>query len=193
MSQPYAYEYKVVTFRESLIGDALDSDKLEKVLNKHAEDGWGLKAITSADVKAASARARSRACCSPSNGRASNVAVLRRPGALPPRRCLMTRLCLASRVPAPGPGTLATPMSNSCRETGGLTAPSHHGRVGRLLPCGIDGVLGIGVCRCAARTLGVQRHTHRQEFGARSRNCPRLALAVGRSGRVEPPTRQRTS
>ena len=43
------YEYKVVTFRESLIGDALDSDKLEKTLNKHAVDGWGLKAITSAD------------------------------------------------------------------------------------------------------------------------------------------------
>jgi hypothetical protein len=51
MSNPYTYEYKVVTFRESLIGDALDSDKLEKVLNKHAEDGWALKAITSADVK----------------------------------------------------------------------------------------------------------------------------------------------
>lgn len=51
MSSPFTYEYKVVTFRESLIGDALDSDKLEKVLNKHAEDGWALKAITSADVK----------------------------------------------------------------------------------------------------------------------------------------------
>ncbi|WP_328551872.1 MULTISPECIES: DUF4177 domain-containing protein [unclassified Streptomyces] len=51
MSNPYTYEYKVVTFRESLIGDALDSDKLEKVLNKHAEDGWALKAITAADVK----------------------------------------------------------------------------------------------------------------------------------------------
>lgn len=51
MSSAYTYEYKVVTFRESLIGDALDSDKLEKVLNKHAEDGWALKAITSADVK----------------------------------------------------------------------------------------------------------------------------------------------
>lgn len=51
MSNPYTYEYKVVTFRESLIGDALDSGKLEKVLNKHAEDGWALKAITSADVK----------------------------------------------------------------------------------------------------------------------------------------------
>ena len=51
MSNPYTYEYKVVSFRESLIGDALDSDKLEKVLNKHAGDGWALKAITSADVK----------------------------------------------------------------------------------------------------------------------------------------------
>ena len=51
MSNAYTYEYKVVTFRESLIGDALDSDKLEKVLNKHAGDGWSLKAITSADVK----------------------------------------------------------------------------------------------------------------------------------------------
>jgi hypothetical protein len=51
MSTPYTFEYKVVTFRESLIGDALDSDKLEKVLNKHAEDGWALKAITAADVK----------------------------------------------------------------------------------------------------------------------------------------------
>lgn len=48
MSSPQTYEYKVVTFRESLIGDALDGDKLEKVLNKHAEDGWALKAITSA-------------------------------------------------------------------------------------------------------------------------------------------------
>ena len=51
MSNPHALEYKVVTFRESLIGDALDSDKLEKALNKQAEDGWRLKTITSADVK----------------------------------------------------------------------------------------------------------------------------------------------
>jgi hypothetical protein len=45
------YEYKVVGFRESLIGDAIDTGKLEKVLNKHAEDGWALKAITGAEVK----------------------------------------------------------------------------------------------------------------------------------------------
>ncbi|MFD8071950.1 DUF4177 domain-containing protein [Streptomyces sp. NBC_00510] len=45
------YEYKVVNFRESLIGDAIDDGKLEKTLNKHAEDGWQLKSITAADVK----------------------------------------------------------------------------------------------------------------------------------------------
>ncbi|WNI16290.1 DUF4177 domain-containing protein [Actinacidiphila sp. ITFR-21] len=45
------YEYKVVTFREALIGDALDSGKLEKTLNKYAEDGWALKEITGGDVK----------------------------------------------------------------------------------------------------------------------------------------------
>jgi hypothetical protein len=45
------YEYKVVTFRVSLIGDAIDDGKLEKELNKHAEDGWALKALTPADVK----------------------------------------------------------------------------------------------------------------------------------------------
>ncbi|MDX3094316.1 DUF4177 domain-containing protein [Streptomyces sp. ME01-24h] len=45
------HEYKVVSFRESLIGDAIDDDKLEKTLNKYAEDGWHLKTITSADVK----------------------------------------------------------------------------------------------------------------------------------------------
>ena len=46
-----SYEYKVINFRESLIGDAIDSDKLEKTLNKQAADGWQLKAITAADVK----------------------------------------------------------------------------------------------------------------------------------------------
>ncbi|MYS24583.1 protein of unknown function [Streptomyces sp. DvalAA-14] len=45
------YEYKVVTFREALIGDALDAGKLEKTLNKHAEEGWALKDITSGEVK----------------------------------------------------------------------------------------------------------------------------------------------
>lgn len=45
------YEYRVVQLREGLIGGKLSDDKLEKVLNKEARDGWQLKAITSADVK----------------------------------------------------------------------------------------------------------------------------------------------
>ncbi len=45
------YEYRVLQLRESLIGGKLSADKLEKLLNKEADDGWQLKAITSVDVK----------------------------------------------------------------------------------------------------------------------------------------------
>jgi hypothetical protein len=45
------YEYHVVQLREGMIGGKLSDDKLEKLLNKEAKDGWQLKAITSADVK----------------------------------------------------------------------------------------------------------------------------------------------
>lgn len=45
------YEYRVVQLRESMLGGKLSDDKLERLLNKEAEDGWQLKAITSADVK----------------------------------------------------------------------------------------------------------------------------------------------
>ena len=45
------FEYKVIQLRESLIGGKLSDEKLEKVLNKEAGDGWQLKAITAADVK----------------------------------------------------------------------------------------------------------------------------------------------
>jgi hypothetical protein len=45
------YTYKVVEVREKMIGGKMSGDKLEKVLNSHAEDGWQLKAITSAEVK----------------------------------------------------------------------------------------------------------------------------------------------
>ncbi|MCY7343201.1 MAG: DUF4177 domain-containing protein [Pseudonocardia sp.] len=45
------YEYRVLQLRESLIGGKLSDDKLEKVLNDEARDGWQLKAITSAEVK----------------------------------------------------------------------------------------------------------------------------------------------
>ncbi|WP_326569409.1 DUF4177 domain-containing protein [Amycolatopsis rhabdoformis] len=45
------YTYKVVELREKLLGGKMSGDKLERILNDHARDGWQLKAITSADVK----------------------------------------------------------------------------------------------------------------------------------------------
>lgn len=45
------YEYQVLQLRESMIGGKLSADKLEKLLNDHAEKGWQLKAITSTEVK----------------------------------------------------------------------------------------------------------------------------------------------
>jgi Domain of unknown function (DUF4177) len=45
------YEYKVVELREKMIGGKMSGDKLERILNEHAAQGWQLKAITSADVK----------------------------------------------------------------------------------------------------------------------------------------------
>ncbi|MFC5140976.1 DUF4177 domain-containing protein [Actinomycetospora rhizophila] len=45
------FEYKVVQLRESLMGGKLSDDKLEKVLNKEAAEGWQLRTITGADVK----------------------------------------------------------------------------------------------------------------------------------------------
>lgn len=45
------YEYRVVELREGMIGGKMSGDKLEKVLNEHAQEGWQLKAITSVEVK----------------------------------------------------------------------------------------------------------------------------------------------
>ena len=45
------YEYTVVELREGMIGGKMSGDKLEKVLNGHAREGWQLKAITSTEVK----------------------------------------------------------------------------------------------------------------------------------------------
>jgi Domain of unknown function (DUF4177) len=45
------YEYRVIQLREGLIGGKLSDDKLEKLLNREARDGWQVKAITGADVK----------------------------------------------------------------------------------------------------------------------------------------------
>jgi hypothetical protein len=45
------FEYRVVELREGLMGGKMSGDKLEKVLNQHAREGWQLKAITSVEVK----------------------------------------------------------------------------------------------------------------------------------------------
>ena len=45
------YEYRVVELREGLLGGKMSGDKLEKVLNEHAREGWQVKAITSVEVK----------------------------------------------------------------------------------------------------------------------------------------------
>ncbi len=45
------YEYRVVEVREGLIGGKMSGDKVEKVLNGKARDGWQLKTLTAADVK----------------------------------------------------------------------------------------------------------------------------------------------
>lgn len=45
------YEYTVAQLREGMIGGKLSGDKLQKVLNEHAVQGWRLKAITAVDVK----------------------------------------------------------------------------------------------------------------------------------------------
>jgi hypothetical protein len=45
------YEYKVEEIREGMIGGKMSGDKLEKVLNARASEGWQLKAITSVEVK----------------------------------------------------------------------------------------------------------------------------------------------
>jgi hypothetical protein len=45
------YEYKVMELREKMIGGKMSGEKLEKILNEHAQQGWQLKAITSAEVK----------------------------------------------------------------------------------------------------------------------------------------------
>lgn len=46
-----AFEYKVVEIREKMLGGKMSGDRLEKVLNEWAAQGWHLKAITSADIK----------------------------------------------------------------------------------------------------------------------------------------------
>jgi len=45
------YEYLVVEIREGLVGGKMSGEKVEKVLNDKARDGWQLKALTSAEIK----------------------------------------------------------------------------------------------------------------------------------------------
>ena len=45
------YEYKVEEVREGMIGGKMSGDKLEKVLNGRAREGWQLKAITAVEIK----------------------------------------------------------------------------------------------------------------------------------------------
>jgi hypothetical protein len=45
------YQYMVVELREGMIGGKMSGDKLEKVLNDQAAQGWQLKAITSVEVR----------------------------------------------------------------------------------------------------------------------------------------------
>jgi hypothetical protein len=45
------YEYKVLELREKMIGGKMSGEKLERILNEHADQGWQLRAITSTEVK----------------------------------------------------------------------------------------------------------------------------------------------
>ena len=45
------FEYKVDEIREGMLGGKMSGDKLQKVLNDRAADGWQLKAITATEVK----------------------------------------------------------------------------------------------------------------------------------------------
>jgi hypothetical protein len=45
------YTYKVIEIREKLLGGKMSGERLESLLNEHAQQGWRLKAITSAEVK----------------------------------------------------------------------------------------------------------------------------------------------
>jgi hypothetical protein len=45
------YTYKVVEVREKMLGGKMSGEKLERLLNDHAREGWQLKAITATEVK----------------------------------------------------------------------------------------------------------------------------------------------
>jgi len=45
------YEYKVEEIRERMLGGKMSGEKLERVLNDRARQGWQLRTITSVEVK----------------------------------------------------------------------------------------------------------------------------------------------
>lgn len=45
------YEYKVVELREGMLGGKMSGNRLQDVLNEHAEDGWQVRAVTAVEVK----------------------------------------------------------------------------------------------------------------------------------------------
>ncbi|MBC7375455.1 MAG: DUF4177 domain-containing protein [Frankiales bacterium] len=45
------YEYLVEQIREGLMGGKMSAEKVQKVLNDKARDGWQLKALTAVEVK----------------------------------------------------------------------------------------------------------------------------------------------
>ncbi len=45
------YEYLVVEIREGMIGGKMSGDKVEKVLNDKAGNGWQLKTLTAVEVR----------------------------------------------------------------------------------------------------------------------------------------------
>jgi hypothetical protein len=45
------YEYRVLELREGLMGGKMSGEKLEKILNQEAAEGWRLRAITAVEVK----------------------------------------------------------------------------------------------------------------------------------------------
>jgi len=45
------FEYKAETIRSSVVGDKIDVDGVEKLLNDRAADGWQLKSLTATQVK----------------------------------------------------------------------------------------------------------------------------------------------
>lgn len=45
------YEYKCVELRSKMFGGALSGEKLEKILNEQARQGWRFKTMSAVDVK----------------------------------------------------------------------------------------------------------------------------------------------